>query len=532
MAPRARVAMYKVFWSNYNSGGVSATWADIEAAVNRAVADGVDVISLSLGGLDPSATYFSDLPYFYAQAAGTVVVYASGNEGAPPYSSSIYRTISNFSPFYLTIGASTVSRRYLTNLTLADGTLLTLEGLGGGTVNTQGVGIVDSLLAKLSSVTNFKAQNCYGASLDVAKVSGRILVCQYGGGITIDTKVTEAVARGARALLVTNVPESARYFLPYDSRLPVMYVDAAAATTIRAFIRSQTAPTASLASSYVTDNSAAVAPVTASFTSAGPVANPSVAVAASYPTNDILKPDVIAPGVSLWGAWRGASLAMKATAQFDMISGTSMATPHVAGISALLMQRNPTWTAAQVMSAIMTTASTTNNLGNPITTSSGAAATPFDMGQGHVNPEKLLDPGLTYPAAAAHVLNFLAGQSLSKTRLLVSSRTKLKAIPAYNLNRPQIAVSRLRGTVNVTRWVVNVAGTASNYTGVVVPPQGVSVTLYPPSFVIEPGKTQVFIVELKVTNVSSSGFSFGSLTWNDEIGHSVRSVIAVQPASL
>ncbi|CAI5502940.1 unnamed protein product [Closterium sp. Naga37s-1] len=591
MAPRARVAMYKVFWSNYNSGGVTATWADIEAAVNRAVADGVDVLSLSLGGLDPSADYFDDLPYFYANAvnngsrlsalvpsdllllwtkrchstttsspsppstthphhhslpslllrpssplpllpasqAGTVVVYAAGNEGPPPYSSSMYRTISNFSPFYLTVGASTISRRYLTNLTLADGTVLTLEGLGGGSVNTQNVGIVDSVLAKSSSVTNFKAVYCYGSSLDSAKVSGRILVCQYGGGATLETKIREAVARGARALLVTNVPESARYYLPYDSRLPMMYVDAAAAATIRTFIRSQTTPTASLAASYVTDPAAAVAPVTASFSSTGPVANPDVAVGATYPTNDVLKPDVIAPGVSLWGAWRDSSLATKTTARFNMISGTSMATPHIAGIAALLIQRNPSWTAPQVMSALMTTASTTNNLGIPISTSSGAPASPFDMGQGHVDPERLLDPGLTYPAAPAHYLNFLAGQNMTRARLLVSRNTSLNAIPAYNLNRPQISVSRLRGVVNVTRWVVNTATVVSNYTGEVVPPFGASVTLYPPSFTIEPGKTQVFTVELKATGVSS-GFSFGSLTWKDELGHSVRSVIAVQQA--
>ncbi|CAI5958133.1 unnamed protein product [Closterium sp. NIES-64] len=531
MAPRARVAMYKVFWSNYNSGGVTATWADIEAAVNRAVADGVDVLSLSLGGLDPSADYFDDLPYFYANAAGTVVVYAAGNEGPPPYSSSMYRTISNFSPFYLTVGASTISRRYLTNLTLADGTVLTLEGLGGGSVNTQNVGIVDSVLAKSSSVTNFKAVYCYGSSLNSAKVSGRILVCQYGGGATLETKIREAIARGARALLVMNVPESARYYLPYDSRLPMMYVDAAAAATIRTFIRSQTTPTASLATSYVTDPAAAVAPVTASFSSTGPVANPDVAVGATYPTNDVLKPDVIAPGVSLWGAWRGSSLATKTTARFNMISGTSMATPHIAGIAALLIQRNPSWTAPQVMSAMMTTASTTNNLGIPISTSSGAPASPFDMGQGHVDPERLLDPGLTYPAAPAHYLNFLAGQNMTRARLLVSRNTSLNAIPAYNLNRPQISVSRLRGVVNVTRWVVNTATVVSNYTGEVVPPFGASVTLYPPSFTIEPGKTKVFTVELKATGVSS-GFSFGSLTWKDELGHSVRSVIAVQPISM
>ncbi|CAI5472153.1 unnamed protein product [Closterium sp. Yama58-4] len=142
MAPRAFLAAYKVFWGNANAGGVTATYADVEAAVNAAVADGVDVISLSLGGADPSATYFSDLPYLYANLAGTVVVYAAGNSGPPPLTSSMYRSISNFSPFYLTVGARVVVKLY---------------GFGSWNVVVQRLGLVDGISVRAAGKTETEA---------------------------------------------------------------------------------------------------------------------------------------------------------------------------------------------------------------------------------------------------------------------------------------------------------------------------------------------------------------------------------------
>ncbi|CAI5475060.1 unnamed protein product, partial [Closterium sp. Yama58-4] len=104
MAPAARLAMYKVLW--HSDGSLTGTWADIEAAVNQAVADGVDVISISLGGLNNKETYFDHIPYLNANLAGVLVSYAAGNEGSPGYwDPGYFRTIDNFSPFYLTVGA-------------------------------------------------------------------------------------------------------------------------------------------------------------------------------------------------------------------------------------------------------------------------------------------------------------------------------------------------------------------------------------------------------------------------------------------
>ncbi|CAI7881974.1 unnamed protein product [Closterium sp. NIES-53] len=371
MAPRARLAMYKVFWKQ-RGGYMYATYADIFAAVNRAVADGVDVLSLSLGGSDDSATYFDDSTFINVHTAGVVVAFAAGNAGSPWRVGMGYRTLDNFSPWYITVGASTISR--------------------------------------FSTMTPAASSSTSSSSSSSSPI-----------------KPTE------------------------------------------------------------TATSPNEAPIVAGFSSTGPLVAPLYNPDTPKPTNDILKPDILAPGVSLWAATAGSSLT-DTTSRYARLSGTSMATPHVAGIAALLMQRNPEWTPAQIISAMMTTATVRNNKGSLIRNSNGDIATPWETGAGHVNPMKLLDPGLTYDANETDFRNFLAGQALTRAKKLFKGIT-LQSIKAYNLNRPSIAVGRLAGTVTVQRRVTNVADAASTYTAAVAGMDGVSVTVKPPSFTIEPGKT-------------------------------------------
>ncbi|GJP42136.1 hypothetical protein CLOM_g1733 [Closterium sp. NIES-68] len=212
-----------------------------------------------------------------------------------------------------------------------------------------------------------------------------------------------------------------------------------------------------------------------------------------------------------------------------------MATPHIAGIAALIIQQKPTWTPAQVMSAITTTASVRNNRGTPIRTqqkgqaspAGDRVATPWEMGSGHVNPMSVLDPGLTYDANATEYKNFLAGLNFNQAKKEFRS-IAVKPIRACNLNRASISVSKLQRSVTVTRRVTNVASEASTYESSVEFPPGVNVVVNPPSFTIQPDQTVtdtvIFTVQKKNPN-----FVFGSMTWADDKGHVVRSPIAVQP---
>jgi hypothetical protein len=95
---------------------------------------------------------------------------------------------------------------------------------------------------------------------------------------------------------------------------------------------------------------------------------------------------------------------------FAMVSGTSMAAPHIAGIAALIKQKNPKWGPSTIKSALMTTANTLDKGSHPLraqqyTTSEMmtlSQATPFDCGSGAVNPKAALDPGLVLDASKFH----------------------------------------------------------------------------------------------------------------------------------
>ncbi|CAI7886109.1 unnamed protein product [Closterium sp. NIES-54] len=526
VAPRARLAVYKVFWSNEQSGGTTASFADIEAAVNLAVADGVDVLSLSLGGLDTSATYFNDISYLNANLAGVTVVYAAGNSGPPRDDSSGYRTLSNFSPFYLTVGASTISRRCAANLTLGDGTVVSTSGYGAGATPLTSTPLIEGTTARRSSISTTRADQCLPGALNATLVTGQIVICSYGG-MSTGEKLNDLSSKGAKAVLMVNIPTALEPFTPYHELLPIAYLSAGDADRLRTYVRSTASPVATLAPSF-SRLSAPTAPTLAYFSSTGPVANPYTTASLPKPTNDILKPDIIGPGVSLWAAWRSDSLSSASKPSFEAISGTSMATPHLAGIAALVMQKYPFWTPSQVISAIVTTATRTNIAGAPIVTPAGVTATPWDIGGGHVNPPRLLDPGLTYNAGAMDYYNFLAGLGLSKAKAMLPKGLKLAGIKPYDLNRPSISVGRLVKTVTVTRTVTNVANAMSTYTAMVVAPAGVAVVVSPNKLVLNKGASATFSVKLTVT-AASWDFTYGSLTWKDAAGHSVVSVIAGPP---
>ncbi|CAI5961258.1 unnamed protein product [Closterium sp. NIES-65] len=671
MAPRARLSVYKVFWKAKGDMSGSASSVDIDAAIDAAVADGVDVISMSLGGVNPYAGYFDDTNFLYANQAGIVVVCAGGNNGPPPLTQSIYRTIMHFSPFYLTVGASSTDRHYTSKLRLGTGVNLWGAGFGTGTRKVRGLpllfaqdavaygntatdvsvlggmrmcgcvrgpplvplllaqdavaygstatdvivwsgvgwggvgwggrgmggtrmcvcvggrvgpplllaqvavaqvavaygstatdatlclpGTVDSAKAsgnilvctaggaQASFVTNPpsphphlfpvtslfplhpQAKLCIPGTVDSSKASGKILVCTAGQA-SFGTQADTAAGAGARAMVLVNEAGGGDVTLDiYDARIPILHLAVKEADKLRKYMRATPKPVASYSASFSVFFNR-IAPAVAPFSAQGPVVSPSSDPRIPGPTNDILKPDILGPGLFLWGSSRSSSNKAGNKPGYDMLMGTSMAAPHVAGIAALLVQKRPKWSPAQVMSAIMTTASNVNNKGGPIGRFvSGEKANPFEIGSGHVNPPKVSDPGLTYNLGLGDYLNFLAGQNL--TEVQGWKIKQVKAIPAYNLNLPSIAVSRLRKGVVVRRTVTNVGDKAATYRAKVVAPENVRVVVSPSQFTVGVGKSVTFTVGFTVVNPTGS-FSFGSLTWEDGAGHSVRSVLAVQP---
>ncbi|URD82545.1 Peptidase inhibitor I9 [Musa troglodytarum] len=193
--------------------------------------------------------------------------------------------------------------------------------------------------------------------------------------------------------------------------LPASHVGFAAGDQIKAYINSSSSPTAALLFKG-TILGTSPAPAITSFSSRGP----------SLASPGILKPDITGPGVSVLAAWPGTT--------FNIISGTSMSTPHLSGIAALIKSVHPDWSPAAIKSAMMTTASVQDHSGNPIVNEQLLPADLFATGAGHVNPAKASNPGLVYDLSADDYIAYLCGLGYASKQVSVIARGRLIAPPS------------------------------------------------------------------------------------------------------
>jgi hypothetical protein len=268
---------------------------------------------------------------------------------------------------------------------------------------------------------------------------------------------------------------------------------------------------------FVTGVSSVKAPVVASFSSRGP----------NLFDANVLKPDLAAPGVDVIA---GVSPELSAAQRADLVNGTlvpgaawasyqgtSMASPHVAGLGALLHQQHPDWTPAMIKSALMTTGIST--FPDAIASGDTRGILPFGQGAGNVNPNAASDPGLVYNAVQADYTKYMCGAG-------VTSQCGLGTLAGYNLNLPSISVGNVLGSVAVTRAVTNVGTTAATYTpsGSLT---GFSMSVSPTSLTLNPGQTKSYTLTLTRTSAADNVWQYGSLTWSDGT-HTVRSPITAR----
>ncbi|GJS63995.1 subtilisin-like protease SBT1.6 [Tanacetum coccineum] len=279
------------------------------------------------------------------------------------------------------------------------------------------------------------------------------------------------------------------------------------------------------------------APVMASFSGRGPNGmNP-----------EILKPDLIAPGVNILAAWTdavgptGLESDSRKT-EFNILSGTSMSSPHVSGAAALLKSAHLDWSPAAIKSAIMTTASTVNKQLEPMTDeSTGNATTPYNFGVGHLNLDLAMDPGLVYDLRNEDYVSFLCSIRYGAKTIQVITRSpaacplRRKPVPE-NLNYPSIAALFSTGKKGVLRntlirRVRNVGDVNSVYTVKVQAPKGVMISVRPGKLVFSDKVRELsYYVTVKIDGTSvvmgDSGAVFGSFSWVDG-KHVIRSPIVV-----
>ncbi|KAL3833570.1 hypothetical protein ACJIZ3_008306 [Penstemon smallii] len=273
MAPQAHLAIYKVCF------GPDCPDSDILAGLDAAVEDGVDILSISLGGDEP-LPFFQDniaIGSFAATEKGILVSCAAGNSG--PFG----QTLSNEAPWILTVGASTLDRSIRAIAKLGDG-----QEFDGESV-FQPKNFPPTLLPLVYPGSNGKQESslCANGSLADLNVKGKIVVCDRGGGIARIAKGQEVKDAGGAAMILVNLKPDGFSTLADAHVLPATHVAYNFGLKIKAYINSTTTPMATLLfkGTVIGDP---LAPMVSSFSSRGPnLASPG-----------ILKPDIIGPGAN------------------------------------------------------------------------------------------------------------------------------------------------------------------------------------------------------------------------------------------
>ncbi|KAD4384728.1 hypothetical protein E3N88_24896 [Mikania micrantha] len=528
VAPKARIAVYKICW------GESCQESDILAGIDKAVEDGVNVISISVGGamtrpyhLDPIA-----IGAFGAVTRGVVVSASAGNGGPDAM------TVTNSAPWIVTVGASTIDRRFPADLVLEDGTVITGASVSSGRWKHNPAmkffPIIHGRNASNGQFRSSKSAFCKPESLDKQLVKGKIVVCDRGGNPRVDKGEVVRDAGGV-GVIVANVAPQGEGLISDSYTIPGMLITESGRKKLDDYIMSRDKPMAKMVI-HGTRNRVKPAPLVASFSSRGPSAD------SIY----LLKPDVIAPGVDILAAWPDDISPSEIPSDtrrtgFNILSGTSMSCPHVSGLAALLKGAHPDWSPAMIRSAMMTTAYMIDSEGQALLDEeSYNKSSVWDRGAGHIDPAKAVDPGLVYDITANDYLQFLCAMNYSSEAIRQFSvkpfKCNQKHNKPWNINYPSISIGYgSRGSsvskVVVTRTVTHVGQGASNYNVTVRSPKGANVTVEPQTMRFgAKGEKQSY----RVTIVSNKGIGawgsietqLGKLIWSDG-KHNVVSPIVV-----
>ncbi|KAG8389521.1 hypothetical protein BUALT_Bualt02G0238000 [Buddleja alternifolia] len=533
VAPKARIAVYKICWKN------GCMDSDILSAFDKAVEDGVNVISISVGGgavpynLDPIA-----IGSFGAMERGILVSASAGNEGPTKM------TVTNVAPWLTTVGASTIDRRFLADLVLEDGRVINGASLYSGKPLPEktylpliyGGNASASLTIGGRRAGSFSAATCMADSLDEKLVRGKIVVCDRGGNARV-AKGDVVRKAGGVGVVVANVAPIGEGLVADSHLIPGLAITESAGHTIREYMNSISNPRATMVFRG-TVVGVKPAPVVASFSSRGP----------SVDSPYVLKPDVIAPGVNILAAWPDGVAPSELASdprrtEFNVASGTSMSCPHVSGVAALLKGAHADWSPAMIRSAMMTTAYSQDSDGKPLLDEkSYNVSTIWDMGAGHVNPEKAVNPGLVYDITTDDYLNFLCASNFTRRDIRQIARRSVncskKHLKPWDLNYPAISVDFEATSepsdleIVVTRTVTHVSENAASYEVIVTDPKRATAIVNPKKMEFtKKGERKSYSVRIKAEKLAvtpgNTVTEVGKIAWSDGRRQVVSPVVVV-----
>ena len=516
IAPRASVIAYSAL------GSLGGFGSDLADAIDQAVADGVDVINYSIGSSTPGLTGPDDIAFLFAADAGVHVATSNGNAG--PGASTVGSPASV--PWITAVGASTHTRTFESTATLGDGSTYTGASL------TEGV-------AEQTPLVDAASRGNELCKTDVEfepALEGEIVLCARGEIARVD-KSKAVWEQGGSGMILFN-QNDAQALVTDNHFLPSVHVSYSDGMAIRDYIASMApkgkgkgkgkpggqptaGPTASLTQGEATT---AQGRVMADFSSRGPVGAPA--------SSDIIRPDVTAPGVNILAGHTPTPEAGRPGQLFQSISGTSMSSPHVAGLLALIDEAHPDWSAAVAKSALMTTARQDVHKEDGTT-----LADPFDMGAGHVDPGRpadagsIFDPGLAFDAGFADYLAFLCGAAPGVVSAAYCGALPEGADDASELNLPSIGDSSVVGGTTITRTVTNVSDETLAVSADVEDPAGFEIVATVTPGTVAPGASAE--VTLEVTNIDAPAdqWRFGALVLTSG-AYTARSPIALRASSI
>ncbi len=521
VAPRARVAAYKVCWSFADSAGQRANTCitgDIIAAINKAVADGVDVINMSISGSQQSVVDAVNVAFFNANAAGVFVVTSAGNQGPG-------NAVAHVGPWNLTVANTTHDRAFDTTLSLGSGA--TARGTGfvpAGLPSRPLILSFDAGVTPFDQLTSdadrLALARCYGAgdrasfggtaaaALDPAKVRGKLLVCLRGGNLLV-SKSASARAAGAAGMVLQNVAggffASANTTPAAPHTLPTVHLDNSHEALVLGYAR-------------LAGASGALQPSVASEVLA-PVMNVQSSRGPNRADGNVLKPDLTAPGTDIIASYvppdmsfaeRDAIVAGTASGRqgATFLSGTSMASPHVAGMGALLRQLRPTWSPAALRSAVLTSAEPEVKLAD------GRADTDrWGYGAGHLAPAGALDTQVVFETQPSQLLAWASG-----------------SLGGHQINLPSLSRSDFIGSETFTRTLTNRGTQTVTLTGEAALP-GFEVRITPARLTLAPGASAAVTVRVDHQGAPLGRWVFGDIVWSGS-GQRLRSPLSILPRGL
>ncbi|CAO2839356.1 unnamed protein product [Amaranthus hypochondriacus] len=412
--PKARLAAYKV------CGSFGCSDMNLLAGFDDAIADGVNIISVSIGGY--SRDLMDDvlaIGSFHAMKRGILTVCAGGNEGPDLW------TVNNVSPWVFTVAATTLDRKFKTMVQLGNG-----KRFNGISINTFSpkktmYPLTNGPLAyKGNPNPSTNLSQCDDATISESNVRGKIVLCL---GSTLADYVIRRNKGFGTIMAVDEFTD-----MTSTTLIPASFVSSISGHLIDLYINTTKSPQAIIHKTRTVNTTKT--PMVASFSSRGPQST----------ARNILKPDISAPGVDILA---GYSKLVSITSEgvdnrysvFNILSGTSMACPHVAGAAAYVKSFHPDWSAAAIKSALMTTAKPVLDNG---------AEDPLSSGAGFLNPVAAVHPGLVYNISANDYIRYLCreGYNGNTLALLRGGRgSNARGPPRYNCSKfkPGVGVDGL-----------------------------------------------------------------------------------------